>query len=390
MPRITLLVSAVTAIAGLASALPAVSTSYVDWKTFKATGVNLGGWFVQEQAIDTVWWATNCGTVLDEWTCCANLGAQCGPVFNKRYATWIGKSDIDILAANNVTILRIPTTYAAWVKVPGSQLYSGDQARYLRKIATYAIKKYNMHIILDIHSLPGGINGVTIGEREGAFGWFYNATALSYSYKAIERAVAFIEHSGFPSHFTLEPINEPLDNVTAFGQPNALSDHNAAYVAKYIQGVLSRVQAVNPRIPVMFQDGFKGEAYFSPYFPPTANLVFDIHHYYFAGRGAQSATAEKLICADAKATPGDGKFPTFVGEWAIQTELDNLYVDRKKLLNTGLYAFNKYGHGSAYWTAKFKGTTPVDGQGTQADYWNFEKFIALGLIDAPSGAAYCP
>ncbi|KAK3638701.1 hypothetical protein LTR56_006708 [Elasticomyces elasticus] len=392
MSRIILTVSAIAAMAGLALAFPAASTSYIDWKTYKATGVNLGGWLVQESTIDTAWWTANCGTAPDEWTCCANLGAQCGPVLTRRYATWITTSDIDTLAANNVTILRIPTTYAAWVKVPGSQLYSGDQANYLKTIATYAVSKYNMHIILDIHSLPGGVNGMPFGEREGAFGWFQNATALSYSYQAVSAALSFISSSAFPSHFTLEPINEPVDNrdITAFGSPYALSDNNATYVANYIKGVLSRVQAINPSIPVMFQDGFKGEAYFSPSFPATANLVFDIHNYYFAGRGADSATAEKLICSDAKASAGDGKFPTFVGEWSVQTEVNNLYANRKKLLNTGLYAFSKYTHGSAYWTAKFTGTAIVAGQGTQADYWNFEKFISLGLVDAPSGAAYCP
>ncbi|KAK5714927.1 hypothetical protein LTR15_010343 [Elasticomyces elasticus] len=379
MPRITLAVSALTAMVGLALALPAASTSYINWKTYRATGVNLGGWLVQESTIDTAWWTVNCGTAPDEWTCCARLGAQCGPVLTRRYATWITTSDIDTLAANNVTILRIPTTYAAWVKVPGSQLYSGDQASYLKNIATYAISKYNIHIILDIHSLPGGVNGMPFGEREGAFGWFQNATALSYSYQAVSAAITFIQ-SSFPSHFILEPINEPVDNrdITAFGSPYALSDNNATYVANYIKGVISRVQAVNPRRSILFA-----------FIPVAANLVFDTHNYYFAGRGADSATAEKLICSDAKTSAGDGKFPTFVGEWSIQTELNNLYANRKKLLNTGLYAFSKYTHGSAYWTAKFTGTAIVAGQGTQADYWNFEKFISLGLVNAPSGTAYC-
>jgi aryl-phospho-beta-D-glucosidase BglC (GH1 family) len=374
-----------------ASVLRQTSGASFDWKTSKANGVNLGGWLVQESTIDTAWWTTNCGDAVDEWTCCANLGSRCASVLTRRYATWITPAEIDKLAAANITLLRIPTTYAAWTKVPGSQLYSGDQISYLKTIATYAITKYNMHIILDIHSLPGGVNGMPFGERQDAFGWFNNSTALDYSYRAVTAAVDFIKASGFASHFTFEPLNEPVDNrdITKFGTPLALSDEGAAWVVKYIKGVLTIVRNAKLDIPVMISDGFKGEAYFSPSFPATTNIVFDIHNYYFAGRGANSATAQDLICSDAKNSVGDGKFPVFIGEWSIQTEFNNKFDNRPKLLNTGLYAFNKYDHGSAYWTAKFSGAAVVDGEGTQADYWNYSAFIALGLIDPAEGSAWC-
>lgn len=318
-----ILALALSFVVGQSLALPAAvappSTNYINWKTFKANGVNLGGWLVQESTIDTAFWNQYSGGAPDEWGLCVNLGSQCGPVLEKRYASWITTSDIDKLAAANMTLLRIPTTYAAWVKVPGSQLYSGNQLSFLKTISSYAINKYNMHIIIDIHSLPGGVNGMAFGEKEGNYGWFNNATALTYSYQAVDAAINFIQTSNFPSHFTLEPINEPVDNrnIQFFGTPLALSDTGAAWVTSYIKGVISRVAAVNSKIPVMFQDGFKGESYFSSSFPATANLVFDIHNYYFAGRGATSANEAALICSDAKASAGDGKFPTFVGEWSI-------------------------------------------------------------------------
>lgn len=318
-----ILALALSFVVGQSLALPAAvappSTNYINWKTFKANGVNLGGWLVQESTIDTAFWNQYSGGAPDEWGLCVNLGSQCGPVLEKRYASWITTSDIDKLAAANITLLRIPTTYAAWVKVPGSQLYSGNQLSFLKTISGYAINKYNMHIIIDIHSLPGGVNGMAFGEKEGNYGWFNNATALTYSYQAVDAAINFIQTSNFPSHFTLEPINEPVDNrnIQFFGTPLALSDTGAAWVTSYIKGVISRVAAVNSNIPVMFQDGFKGESYFSSSFPATANLVFDIHNYYFAGRGATSANEAALICSDAKTSAGDGKFPTFVGEWSI-------------------------------------------------------------------------
>ncbi|KAF3803130.1 hypothetical protein GCG54_00011799 [Colletotrichum gloeosporioides] len=388
--RVNSFVLAVTAFSAVAEAIP--STSYVDWKTFKATGVNLGGWLVQEAVLDAGFWDTYGGNTTDEWGLCVRLGSQCGPVLERRYATFFRPSDIDKLAKAGVEILRIPTNYAAWIKVPGSQLYNGNQVEFLRTIATYAITKHNMHIVIDIHSLPGGINGLGIGEKDGSYGWFNNQTALDYSYQAVDAVVRFIQDSGSPQSYTLAPINEPVDNrdFSKFGTPEALSESGAAWVAKYINGVLARVRVVNPHIPVMFQGSFRSESFWSPYFDAGENLVFDEHHYYFAGRPTTSENLPSFICEDAKSSVGDGKFPVFIGEWSIQAVSNNTFASRARNLNSGLYAWSKYTQGSTYWTAKFSGDAPVDGQGTQSDYWNYEGFIDSGFIKPTSADGFCP
>ncbi|KFY17055.1 hypothetical protein V492_00915 [Pseudogymnoascus sp. VKM F-4246] len=355
---------------GVPSIAPSIipSMSAFNWKTFKGNGVNLGGWLIQEAVIDPIWWSQYSGGALDEWDLCAHLGTQCGPVLEQR-CCWCQHS-------------LIPTTYAAWVKVPGSQLYSGNQKQFLKNIATYAINKYKMHIIVDVHSLPGGVNGMGFGEAEGHFGWFNNHTALASSYEAIDAVVEFVQSSGFPQYFTIEPINEPVDNLdmTYFGTPEALSEAGAAWTLQYVTGVIQRITATNPDIPLMFQGSFRGESYWLPQFSESTNLVFDVHNYYFAGRPTDSDTVSVDICSDVKASAGDGKFPVWIGKWSIQTASDNKFANRRKNLNTGLYAFNKYTQGSAYWTAKFYGDVPVEGEGVQGDYWNYESFINLGPL----------
>ncbi|KAH7394439.1 glycoside hydrolase superfamily [Pyrenochaeta sp. MPI-SDFR-AT-0127] len=365
--------------------------SYVDWRTFKGNGVNLGGWFAQEAFIDTTWWSQNCGDARDEWTCCANLGAQCGPVHEKRWNTFFTKADIDKLASVGVNVLRIPTSYAAWVKVPGSSLYSGNQVSIFRKIASYAITKHRMHIVLDIHSLPGGINGLDIGEAVGHYDWFNNQTNLDYSLKAIDAALKYIQNSGSPQSYTLSPINEPADNrdFSVFGTPAALSDDGVAWVQKYIDAVIARTKAVNPKIPVLFQGSFKGAAFWSPRFAAGTNIVMDVHKYFFAGYPTDSDNVTSYICSQAQAIGSDKKFPIFVGEWAIQTVANNKLANRAKNLNTGLYAFDKYTRGSSYWNGKFLGNNSVVGEGTQADYWNYSAFIDLGIVDRSQGQQYC-
>lgn len=161
-----------------------VPSMYVDWRTFKATGVNFGGQLAQEAWIDSQLWTDNTAQavrpadIVDEWSLYLSLGSECGPVLEERYATFIQPVDIDQLAHAGVNILRFLTTYAAQIELPGSALYSGNQTKYLKTIATYAIEEYNMYIIIDIHPVPGGVNGVGVGEATNHFSWFDNMTAL--------------------------------------------------------------------------------------------------------------------------------------------------------------------------------------------------------------------
>lgn len=365
---------------------------YLDWKTYQATGVNLGGWLLQESTIDTAWWEKYSKGAVDEWTLCARQGAMCGPILERRYATFITPADIDKLHGAGVNTLRIPTTYAAWVKVPGSQLYSGNQVSFLRNIATYAITRYGMHIIVDVHSLPGGVNGMPFGGAEGHFGWFHNQTALDYSLQAIDAVIDYVQNSGHPESYTIEPINEPVDNrdLSAFGTPAALSEQGAAYVLQYITAVVSKVSDANPQVPVLFQGSFRPVEYWSPEFSCSTNLVFDVHNYYFAGRNVTGKEVPSYICLDAIRSAGDGKFPVIVGEWSIEAQYNNTLAGRELALNTGLHAFAEYTQGSAYWTAKFLGDTPVDGQGTQEDYWNYMGFIEQGMINPDEAQHVCP
>ncbi|KAH0046303.1 hypothetical protein KCU72_g7038, partial [Aureobasidium melanogenum] len=51
--------------------------NYIDWKTFKANGANLGGWLEKEKTHDPIWWSSVGGdSAPDEWTLCETLGSQ--------------------------------------------------------------------------------------------------------------------------------------------------------------------------------------------------------------------------------------------------------------------------------------------------------------------------
>ena len=74
-----------------------------------------------------------------------------------------------------------------------------------------------------------------------------------------------------------------------------------------------------------------------------------------------------------------------VGEWSIEVVSDNTFESRARNLNTGLSAFEQYTRGSCYWTYRCSGDAQVDGEGVQGDYWSYETFVDMGIIDPSSG-----
>ncbi|THX17621.1 glycoside hydrolase [Aureobasidium pullulans] len=363
---------------------------FINWKTFKANGVNLGSWLEKEKNHDTFWWNSinDDPSIMDEWSLCASLGAQCGPVFEARYGSYVTKADIDKLGAVGVNTLRIPTTYAAWVKVPGSQLYSGQQKTYLKAITDYAIKTYGMHVIIGLHSnlahtsisLPGGINNLDIGEAFFHKEWFYSETNLAYSYQAIDGILDFIKASGNLTAWTIAPINEAGDDLSKFGGPNTLSTAAADWTGKYLNGCLDHIAKLDKRIPMMVQDSFMTPGAWYKYFDASANVVIDTHVYFFAVAGAYSQYTPGAVCGQAKWISNFDKFPNFVGEWSLQIRFNNTFSDRENNFNVQRFAFDKYASGGAFWNVHSHSAAAVSGEGTQRDYWSYVDLIDQGVV----------
>lgn len=295
------------------------------------------------------------------------------------------------MAKFGINTLRIPTTYAAWVKVPGSQLYSGAQQAALSNVVNYAIDRYNMHVIIGLHSLPGGVNTLGIGEAFGRNGWFQNATNLDYSFRAIDSILNFIKSSNRQYAFTIAPINEASDNFAGFATPAGLTANGTNWINTYVNGVLSRIAKVDKRIPVMLQDSFFSEAYWAPFYDASTNMVIDSHIYFFAASGIYSQYVAGAVCGQAEVIGKGVKFPVFIGEWSLQVLYNNSLPYRQQLYDTQLYAYNKYASGGAFWNYRMiNDVDTVDGEGKLQDYWSWTGLADAGVVSA-SGTkkSYC-
>ncbi|KAJ9119456.1 hypothetical protein QFC24_005689 [Naganishia onofrii] len=363
------------------------------WDTYSAHGSNIGAWLAVENTLTpTLFSDGGAPGVPDEWTFCQTVGKEaCGAVLEDHYANFITTADIDKLATVGINTLRITTTYAAWIDVPGSWLHHGNQQQYLRTITNYAISRYGMHIVLGLHSLPGGVNWLDIGEALGHLDWWYNATNFDYSLQAVDKVLDFVQSSVAPNQFTLSPINEPCDDFSNFATPNTVSYPDGVnYLNTYIKAVYAKMQKRNKNLWLMQNDAFMGAKYWAPFWNKGDKIAFDSHLYFFAAAGVYANFIPEITCGQAAATKPDG-FNVFVGEFSLQSMYNNSFARRQEVYQSQVYSFAKYLSGSAFWTAKFQGVNPVDGEGTQNDYWNFLKLIDDGVV-LPGGAinaSYC-
>ncbi|KAF3033727.1 hypothetical protein E8E11_002652 [Didymella keratinophila] len=343
---------------------------FIDWRTYKSNGVNLGSWFEKERTYDSIWWVDVGGeSIIDEWA-----SKRCGPIFEARYASFLNFTTIDTLASVGVNTLRIPLTSSSWIAF------------------TYAVQRYNIHIIIGLHSLPDGVNSLDIGEAFGHDAWFFNQTNLDYSWEAVDRVLDYIKASPLGlNKFSISPLNEASDtNLVGFGTSAGLTDEGAQWIDKYLQGVLTRIQKVDSRIPLIVQDNFRGTDFWGPYLNATDTVVINPHVYYFAAAGVYVNYVNPAICGQAQFIANQTKFPNFVGEWSLQTRYNNTFAGREEIFNTERYAWNEYLSEGTFWTAVSYATTAVDGEGTQREYWSYVDLIKQGVIKPiVPGKAYC-
>lgn len=264
-----------------------------------------------------------------------------------------------------------------------------------------------MHIILGLHSLPGGVNSLDIDEALGheyvcpqqelnlkklttLSGWFFNSTNLDFSFKAIDALLAFVVNTGHVNAFSIAPINEPADNVAGFGTPNGITVNGTNWLLTYYDGVLKKIAKIDKRIPMVVQDGFAGPSYWAPLFDARTNIVIDTHVYYFFAAGTYSQYVLPTICGQGDAlNQSQSRFPVFVGEWSLQVYYNNSLGARKGLFDTQRYAWEHYLSGGCMWNVHMYTNATVDGQGPQSEYWSYIDMINEGVITTQTNSSYC-
>ncbi|KAK5715661.1 hypothetical protein LTR17_016730 [Elasticomyces elasticus] len=353
---------------------------FAGWKDFKANGVNLGGWLSLEKGIDPAFFNDNgASEAIDEDSFCAVLGKnECGRLLEQRYASYFTEKDVDIFASYGVNTLRVPVGYWAFMPaIAGDNYYTGGQLSAFSALAKYAVNK-GMHIIVDLHGLPGGQNGLDNQGKTGQLEWWNSTTHYTETLKLVDLATKWITKQPHKDQFTLGLINEPLPYLYQFGQV----DWSFDYLNKYYTDALAQIRKTTKTMPVMFSDGFSGPQTWDQWWAnSTQNIVFDTHIYFFTG-GSYSYDAPYGACYLAKSYQVATN-PVFIGEWSIQASEFNHAGDdtRKVFFDSQFSAYTTFLNGGAFWNGKHNGTNIVGDDGTdQTFYWSWQKLASEGIV----------
>ncbi|CCG80989.1 Probable glucan 1,3-beta-glucosidase A [Taphrina deformans PYCC 5710] len=356
------------------------------WQTFEARGVNLGNWLVLERWMDTAYYDDYSSAGTDEWTFCQTLGAdRCAEVLAQYWDDWITESDISQVADLGYNLLRIPIGYWALVPTTSDEPYVySSQLEQMERVMSYA-STLGLHVVFDIHGLPGSQNGKEHSGHAGPIDWFSD-TNQKRSLSVVTAAMNFIYASPYRSVIAaLEIANEP--NITT-------SSARSTY-EKYLTSATKIVHSINASMPIMFHDGFQGADSWSKFTKNSKdNYVVDVHEYFTASTSNSISALSGACQLAATRSKSSSKTPVFVGEFSVS--VGGVYFDtitwRKQFYETQVQQYSRKGMaGSAFWSIK---AFETNSSTTQNNGWSVQALADAGGITSDtwslSNALTCP
>ncbi|KAJ7158774.1 glycoside hydrolase family 5 protein [Mycena filopes] len=279
-------------------------------------GVNLqvssGGWFVLEPWITpSIFQNTGNDAIVDEYTFGSlQDSATASSVLQNHWATWITEDDFAAMAGAGLNHVRIP--YGYWSVPLSASDTSGSTSTapytpgawpYLLKAVNWA-KKYNIHVLLDLHGAPGSQNGFDNSGQRTTPQWANNPANVTRTVDTIK--------------FVTENLGGMVDIIELLNEPAAFtSSAFAATLKQYWQDGYSAVRSVTGvDNKVMIGDGFLGVNSLD-----SQGVMMDYHEYQIFSVPELSRSFDDHINFACSSIQGLTSFAseniwTIVGEWS--------------------------------------------------------------------------
>merc|ERR1719379_3008088 len=308
------------------------------WKTSCAVrGLALGGWFVPEKFINihnfptpdmpmhlrngTV--ADTTGTIYegsnahDLCTLSKEIGREeLDARFKHHLNTFITESDFEFISKTGVNTLRIPIGYWNVIEDP-YQIYApinpANSLTLMEKALDWA-KKYDLAVILDVHSSPGSQNGWEHnGCAQHGSGLFEGPMAEKNQKLSVQVSETLAKRFGqHPALLGIQVINEP----THYSETQLLNLYRESYdaIRKHTKDTWVVVYAHKlGKVANLARDGEQFH-----------NLILDKHEYACFGDGrtgppGQTYQHHRRVTKSWKKEVSEmnNKYPTILGEWSL-------------------------------------------------------------------------
>lgn len=379
-------------------------------------GVNLGNWLVLEK------WMSPClfegTTAEDEYYLPQELSRE---VYEARIAVhraeYITERDFVSIKAMGIDVVRIPVPYFIF----------GDRAPFIGCIkeldkAFRWAQRYQMQILIDLHTAPLGQNGFDNGGICGVCRWSQEPEEVAFVLDVLERLAA--RYGKEDALWGIEVLNEPITENTwnLFDVPNRYPARDAelargskpntlSFLRDFYLKAYDKIRAHMPEEKyVVIHDGFEFTAW-KDFMQDDAhvNVVLDTHQYLMMAESAGCAQTVDAYVAYInehyvkEIREMEQYFPVICGEWCLFNSLAcgcdtkggqsvlngedgsnrEHFSDVEKraiyqaVAKAQLNAWNQ-GSGYFYWSYKLLTDTVNDSGWIGWDSWDFGRCVDFG------------
>lgn len=383
----------------------------------KIKGVNLGNWLVLEKWMSPALFDGT--TAEDEYYLPTQLSRDAYEARIKVHRSeFISERDFATIARMGMNTVRIPIPYFIY----------GDRAPFLGCIeeldkAFDWAEKYDLQILIDLHTVPMSQNGFDNGGISGVCKWSQMPEEVDFVVALLEKlAKRYGQRKGL---FGIQPLNEPITDPlwTEMGVQvryppvdKELAEGSAPNTLEFLRGFYDRAyDVIKPNMAegkyVVFHDAFQINAW-EDFFTQEkfkGNVVLDTHQYLMIAEafGCEQTMEGYLTYIEENFAKSVAKVQEYVpivcGEWCIfnslavgtdtkggQSTLNGMDFgdarvvsdEEKKDIYTriGQAQLNAWNQGSGYfyWTYKMLLDTVHGSNWRGWDCWDLAKSIDQG------------
>ena len=353
-------------------------------------GVNLGGWLVLEKWIcDDVFAGTNAE---DDGELADCLPAkELEKRLKQHRDTFIQESDIETIAGFGLNMLRLPIPHTLF----GDEKHSPCD-EYVDRLFDWA-SRFGLKIILDLHTVPGGQNGLDNSGVTGLCTWHKDQ-------KKVEKVLALLEqiaarYASKENLYGIELLNEPTSKERFESLKRGISEKYKARIEQsefvpttflvdfYTECYARLAPYLREDQKIIAHDGFRldewGGFLYREDFP---KLVFDTHMYlnFISGELKENTSryyADFIFSRFLKELEEASKHhPILVGEWTLahhQGDQAQMNQDMYKNYMKAICSLQKMAYeiseGWIYFNYKVKDKTRLN--------WDLSHVIAKGFFE---------
>ena len=380
----------------------------------KIKGVNLGNWLVLEKwMLPELFEGT--GAEDEVWLNRKMNSAELKEKMKEHRDTFITEQDFAFIKEQGIWLLRIPVPYFIF----GDRPPFNGCVEYLDKAFDWA-EKYDLQILIDLHTVPGSQNGYDNGGLTGVCKWCKNPEEVEFALTVLERlAKRYGQRQGL---YGIEVLNEPISFLvyaTAPSTGKAVDKEEAKgsgyvplpFLENFYRNAYRRLRKILPENKtIVFHDGFRLR-HWGKFFRKEhmKNVVLDTHIYIFAMESfvpihmpwvyqiyikSQQRLIERI----------QRDVPVVVGEWCICNKYAEKAVSgksaeessdrsaraaaqdelrKKRYLEIAAMQLQAWesGAGWIYWSYQFKPNRkePLDEKWKES--WDFSRCVENGWIE---------